>query len=228
MSPNNICKHINSETGCPYCVSQRGMVHSRDSLAGKYPESIKAWSEKNIKNPYCVTPMTNNKYWFKCENNKHEDFFRCVSSSVKFEFRCPMCVQERSESFLQEKVRLYLESLNYEIFHEGSCTLKPRNPLTNNVLYYDNQIESLKLIIEVHGGQHYDGVKFYKTKCKISEEDAIKKFEDLKIRDAYKKQYALDNNYFFLEIPYWSDNAKTDWKILIDNKIKEILEQKDG
>ena len=40
-------------------------------------------------------------------------------------------------------------------------------------------------------------------------------------RDKYKKQYALDNGYSYLEIPYWTETDDS-YKELIDNKIKEL------
>ena len=41
--------------------------------------------------------------------------------------------------------------------------------------------------------------------------------------DEFKKQFALNNGYFYLDIPYWTDNDNEDWKRLIDNKIFDIV-----
>ena len=43
------------------------------------------------------------------------------------------------------------------------------------------------------------------------------------IKDRYKRIIAKQKGYYFLEIPYWTDNENKDWKKLIDNKINEIL-----
>lgn len=40
---------------------------------------------------------------------------------------------------------------------------------------------------------------------------------DLQERDLFKKNYALNNNYFYLEIPYWTEKDES-YKKLIDNK----------
>ena len=45
-----------------------------------------------------------------------------------------------------------------------------------------------------------------------------------KIQDNYKKQYALDNGYYYLEIPYWTEKDDS-YKALIDNKINEIMKE---
>jgi hypothetical protein len=44
--------------------------------------------------------------------------------------------------------------------------------------------------------------------------------------DRYKRMYAKNKGYYYLEIPYWTDNNKADWKMLINNKLNEILNNK--
>lgn len=46
-----------------------------------------------------------------------------------------------------------------------------------------------------------------------------------KLYDRYKRMYAKSNGYYYLEIPYWADDLEETWKIMIDDKIKEILSQ---
>ena len=68
------------------------------------------------------------KVWWICPSGKHEDFKRNSFESIRKNFRCPECVQERDESLIQEKTRLYLESLHIgKILHESNCTLYPKN-----------------------------------------------------------------------------------------------------
>jgi hypothetical protein len=129
-------------------------------------------------------------------------------------------VRERNESFLQEKVRLYIESLEYLILHEHKCTIVPINPKTKLKLPFDNEIKELKLIIEVMGKQHYENgfYKKFKRKNTTPEYELHKR----KLYDRYKRIFAKSQGYFYLEIPYWTDDKDKTWKKLIDEKIKDI------
>ena len=118
---------------------------------------------------------------------------------------------------------MYLtEELHYSTNHEFNCTIVPINPNTNHPLPFDNEIPELKLIIEVHGIQHYRMTDYFHNKDgQISMEEA---FEYQKWKDNFKKNYALEQGYNYLEIPYWK--VKDDsYKKLITNKIKEILQE---
>ena len=210
---------------CPYCNPNGGEIHRLDSV-GKILEDnklLKIWSDKNIKSPYEYTPNSSTrKAWWKCINGKHEDYYRSISDSNRYQFHCPECTEERSESFLQEKVRLHLESLGNTILHEHSCTLKCINPKTNRTLPFDNEIKELKLIIEVHGRQHYKATAWYKNFAK--HDDIIPEYElhMTQVRDRYKKFISYKRGYNYIAIPYWTDDKDETWKKLLDDKIKEI------
>ncbi len=210
-------KNINHKLGCKIC----------SSLEGISPESLRFWSDKNNKFPRDYYSNSHEVVWWKCENNKHEDYERRIQSSKNMNFRCPSCVQERNESFLQEKIRLYLEQLckknNWKLNHEYNCELKCRNNKTNNRLPYDNEIigDSIKNIIETHGEQHYKISQYHTTEAKRKGITIQEQFEYRKQIDKYKKDFAIKNGYRYLEIPYTADNAKNTWKIMI-NKFLNI------
>ncbi|NFH40702.1 zinc-ribbon domain-containing protein [Clostridium sporogenes] len=212
----------NMNSRCPYC-SHKGneKIHPLDSLGqyivDNYGEDFpnKIWSEKNKKSPYEYAPSSNQKVWWKCPNNKHKDYKRNINDSNIYDFRCSECTRERKESFLQEKVRLYLEDLGYTILHEYN-TLKCINPKTKYRLPYDNEIKELNFIIEVHGQQHYSEVGGKWSDYKID-------LHYQKLKDRYKRIYAKSQGYEYLEIPYWTDNEKEEWKELINNKINKII-----
>jgi len=44
-----------------------------------------------------------------------------------------------------------------------------------------------------------------------------------KVRDRYKRIFAKSQGYFYLEIPYWTDDKEETWNKLIDDNIKQIL-----
>ena len=210
---------------CPYCSGISGKVHPLDSL-GKLLEDkglLHLWSDKNQYSPYDYTPMSHQEVGWKCSEGIHEDYFRDINDSNKLNFRCPDCVRERDESFLQEKVRLYLNELKYIVLHENKCTIIPINPKTNYQLPFDNEIKELKLIVEVHGKQHYEISGWNMSRAKKHNITPKQELEYQQLKDKYKNYFALSQGYFYLEIPYWTDDSEETWKKLIDDKINEII-----
>lgn len=216
---------------CPYCSGRQ--VATSNSLGSYIEESFgieyiqKLWSDKNSKTPYEYTKRSNVIVYWNCENDIHEDFERSINESYSKGFRCPKCVAKRRESFLQEKVRLYISDiLNYRISHEHHTVIKCVNYKTNTRLLYDNEVfieNDIKLIIEVHGKHHYiinGHIMMSAKEMNATTEEAL---DYQQWKDQYKKEYALSQGYCYLEIPYWTDNDDEEWKQLIDNKIKEIL-----
>ena len=210
---------------CPYCSGIK--VHPKDSLGqyiiDNYGEEFlwKVWSDKNKKSPFEYMPYGVKKVWWKCLDKKHEDYYRACGNSATQEFRCAKCVEERTESIIEEKTRLYLESLEYKILHEHKCTIRPINPKTKCPLPYDNEIVDLKLIVEVHGRQHYLPY-FYENRNKCTYEEAEKRLYYQQVKDRYKRIYAIQHGYHYLEIPYTAFDKKETYKKLIDDKIKQI------
>ena len=186
------------------------------------------WSDKNIISPFEIAPRSNKKVWWNCPDSKHESFERSCDSSVRYEFRCPDCVKEREESILEEKTKIYLEQLGYEVFTEYYCSLTPINPKTKRPLPFDNEIvlENEKhLIIEVHGEQHYD-THLYETRYNYTKDKAKYKLHERKLYDRYKRIKCIQVGYEYLEIPYTAFDKKDSYKKLINNKIKEIVKNK--
>lgn len=222
------CNNFIKRKGCPYCSGKK--VHPKDSI-GQYiinnnnEEFLwKIWSDKNEKSPFEYAPYSDKKVWWKCLDGKHEDYLRTCANTIYKEYRCPNCVRERKESIIEEKTRLYINSLGYTILHECDCTIKPKNPKTKMSLPYDNEIVELKLIIEVHGKQHYIA-DFYAMN---GYEEAEQQLHYQQVKDRYKRIYAIQHNYYYLEIPYTAFNAQETYKKLIDDKINEIKQIKNN
>jgi len=222
------CANFIKGKGCPYCINRK--IHPQDSLGQYITDNYgqdfldRIWSDNNKKSAFEYSPKSQTKVWWKCLDEKHEDYKRVISSSNALDFRCQKCSQERKESMLQEKVRLYLQSLNYDIFHEDNCTIVPINPKTKYSLPFDNEIKELKLICEVNGEQHYKISGFHKTQSKKHNTTPKEEFNYQQLKDRYKRIKAIQNGYYYLEIPYWVDDENDTWKKLIDNKIVEIQE----
>ena len=210
---------------CPYCSNKK--VHPLDSLGTLHPEVLEIWSDKNKKSPYECSPMSHQEVYWKCPEGKHEDYYRDIGHSNKCSFRCPKCSEEKNESILQEKVRLYLETLNYTILHELNCTLIPKNPKIKNKLGrmpFDNEVKELKLIIETHGKQHYEISLFHILLSKRNNTTPEYELHKQKLYDRYKRIFVKSQGYFYLEIPYWTDDKKYTWKQLINDNIFNIID----
>lgn len=193
--------------------------------------AIYLWSDNNIyKVNECSYGSTIFIEW-ECENSLHENYSRTISGAIKCDFRCPSCVQERNESILQEKVRLYLLFLksNFDstlniVREYDKDSLICINEFTNQKLPYDNEVfnDYFKLIIETQGIQHYEVTNFHVMKARRKGIVPEQELSYVQWKDEYKKQYALSQGYYYLAIPYWADNDSEDWKTLIDNKLEEI------
>lgn len=222
---SNFTSGVEGSIYCKACGSsaQWGIKKLGKDFLEKY------WSNKNKQNPWALSNKSIKEVYWKCPKGKHSDYKRVVRVSVRYDCRCPKCMKERLESLLQEKVRLYLESLNgnkYTILHEQNCTITPKNPKTKFNLLFDNEIKEFKLIIEVHGVQHYKLSIFSKMSANKNDTTPQQEFEYQQWKDKYKKDYALSQGYFYLEIPYWTDDEDETWRQLIDEKIEEIKTNK--
>lgn len=216
---------IKNPTGCPYCSCTQGKVHPLDSLGSLDDNVHNIWSDKNDKTPYEYTLKSTQVVWWKCPDGVHDDYQREINDYTRAKYDCPYCALERKESMLQNKVRLYLtETLGYKLNHEWGCSIAPKNPKIktgNNTMPFDNEVIDLKLIIEVHGVQHYKQTSFnslWKDKTGLNPEQSLKK---RKLYDRYKSYIAYKNGFEYLEIPYLTEDDES-YKLLIDEKIKKI------
>lgn len=215
------CNDFYTGSRCPYCAHKQ--VHKYDSVGYLYPEVFDSWSDKNTCSPYEITQHSHKSIVFYC--NKHGEYEGKLINRARCDFKCPMCSFKASESHLQEYVRIYLESiLKYSTNHEEKCSISPKNPYTNWRLKYDNEVIDLKLIIEVHGIQHYEVGYFHTLQAKNKNTTPEQEFEYGLWKDRYKKEYALSLGYYYLEIPYWTEKDES-YKTLIDNKINRILSE---
>jgi len=218
------CNNFINENRCPYCTNQHGKVHPLDSLGTLHSESLNIWSDKNKKSPYEYSPYADREVWWKCPEGKHKDYKRNIANSTRCKFRCPECVEELDESILQNKIRLYLKGLDFELKHESKCTLKCYNPKTHYLLPYDNEItiNDKHIIFECNGIQHYEITNFAIMAAKKNNTTPDYELHYQKLKDRYKRIFAKSQGYFYVEIPYWADDKDETWKKLIDDKILNV------
>ena len=218
------CANFVNGNRCSYCKKWSNKVHINDSLGMKYPDIIEKWSKKNKKSPFEYRVSSHEKVYFKCENNKHEDYIRIISDYTNNNtINCPECSREKTVSSIQEKVFNYINTLGYTINNEQHCTVLPINPKTKYPMPFDNEIVELKLIIEVHGEQHYNKNSGFHVLASKHNGKTIKECFEYEVwKDNFKKQYALDNGYNYLAISY-KDIYKSDNYIdIINEKISQI------
>jgi len=199
---------------CSYCSGKK--VNVRDSLGYIYPNSFNYWSDKNNKTPYDYTYGSGKQGYWKCNNNKHEDFLRSIHSSVIRDFRCPYCQYSKGEKrieeilFQKDFIKITQEDynklnikdkLNYLYF----IPQKEFNELVglkNGNLSYDFYLPNYNLLIEFQGQFHDNdngnGTKYMELKFARQQE-----------HDKRKREYAKQNDIDLLEIWYWDfDNIK--------------------
>ena len=208
------CANFYKGERCPYCSKKKMFI--KDSLGYQFPQIFDIWVE-NKRTPYDVYPQSNIFVYLKCE--KHGQYRTKLTSAYQRGFKCPKCMRELHESKLQRKVNEYICSLYDTVNHEFECNIIATNFKTNYKLPYDNEIPEIKLIIEVNGEQHYKASSYFYGE---NQEEANEKFKQRQELDKLKMEYALNQGYEFLVIPYWADDKKETWKTLIDDKINSI------
>jgi len=162
---------------CGYC---RGFkVHPLDSIGTLYPQSLIIWSDKNEKTPYEYTHGSNQEVWWKCKNGKHEDYPQIVCSTITYNFRCPECSREYMESNMATTLKQVFKHKYPDTIWEYDAGFRTNK---NGISRYDIYVPNLNLLIECQSEYHDNEIR--------------------KARDKLKKQFALDNNYNFIELDY--------------------------
>lgn len=219
---------------CPECCKNikresyyRTIIDSRGSLENSGYEYLLDWDyESNIDiHTSDFTIGSAKKVWWKCRVCGHR--WLSTICDRTFGHGCPECARINHISSLQNKICEYInEQYNFPIQHEYNCSLICRNPKTNMILPYDNElvINGMSLIIECNGKQHYEISSFAYLTAKAQNTTPEQALADQQHRDRIKKEYALSQGYAFLEIPYWTEHDES-YKKLIDDKILTLPQQ---
>lgn len=174
--------HILHGSGCPMCRSKK--QSERQILS--HDEYLKRL--RNITND--IIPVekyikNNIPIIHKCLKCGHE-WKVSPNSLITERAGCPCCNSSKGE----RRIIKFLEDNNITFEFQKSF-----DDLKNiNLLYYDFYIPSLNVLIEYDGEFHY--IDIFKNGS----------FEDSKIRDMLKDEYANKNNIKLIRIPYWDFN----------------------
>ena len=173
--------HVTKGTWCPYCVSKKlcdkDCTQCREKSFASSQRAV-FWDHiKNEKTPRDVFKGSETKVWFNC--GKHS--FETTLASVTTGTWCPKCVNKTEQKFLDWFEAKYNHLvINHQAKYDW-CKDKLHLP-------FDFSIESLKLIIEIDGPQHYRQISNWQSP------------EITQARDKYKTQMALENGYTVIRI----------------------------
>lgn len=146
----------------------RAIIGKTDLLTTR-PDIASMFEDKDL--PYHVSKGSHKKAWFICPNcgNRVYDVIRKVDSRG---LRCPVCSD--GISYGEKFVSNVLTQLDIDFIHDKQLSWSNRKR-------YDFYIESMSMIIETHGAQHYSVYGFDKT------------LEEEQQNDNYKRCLALEN-----------------------------------
>lgn len=188
---------------CPYCNGKK--VKKEDSLLAKFPSLIKEWDyNKNTIRPYRVHVFSNKKYYWICKKCD-KSWKTSVIHRTKHSSGCPRCNESKGEKLVSQIL--------------GQLKIRNKREFKfSNLGNYRFDFALLKkykrkpyAVIEYNGRQHYEVANFSKDNKKN-----INNFKKIQKNDKIKKQYCIDNNIKYLEIPYTKKNN-------IEQIIKEFL-----
>lgn len=183
---------------CPICAKKRVLIGYNDMWTTN-PELAKLLV--NPEDGYKYMQCSGKKTYFKC--TKCNNTIQKKISEVKTSgLSCPKCSDSIS---IGEKIVYQLLKLNKIDFIHDSKTNFSRDRR------YDFILEKYKIIIEVHGLQHYKLTGFHKL--------TGKSFEDEIQNDLLKKTLALENGYKYIEI----NASKSDFTSIKNDIVSSIL-----
>lgn len=176
-------------TRCPYCEKER-RGETRKLTYEYIKEYLESFNYKLLSDEY----KKNEKIKIKCPNN-HE--YEVKWNKFQQGQRCPICNISKGE----QRIIDWLDKNNIIYIYDKEYFKDLLSPL-GNYLRPDFIIEDKKIWIEYDGEFHYK--KMYEKQD----------FETLQIHDKLKDEYAKENGWKLIRIPYWDFD-----------KIEEILDK---
>ena len=179
---------------CPLCTNHRGIVHKLDSFGSLYPKKAKYWSKNNKLTEFEVSPKSNNKYLFICENCGKE--FKRTLSNLNSR-NCGVVCNECNSSQGETKIKEILDKFNMN--YESQKSYDNLFGTKGRKLLYDFYLPDYNLLIE-YQGEFHDGNNSCQTNLGLSRQMQ---------NDQRKRSYANLYNIKLLEIWYWDfDNIE--------------------
>jgi len=179
-------QHLFGKHGCKDCKKEYFSLKSNVRLTKKeILKRIKDYHGTKYKYPFFKYKDIKQKIDIICK--KHGKFKQMLDAHLSSArpSGCPIC----DESSGENKVRLFLLDNNISFIHEWKdhdCKYKRK-------LRFDYYLPDFKCIIEYDGKQHFKPIKFF---------GGVKAFNQLKLRDKFKKNWAKKNKIKLIRVKY--------------------------
>lgn len=161
-----------------------------NSLAEKFPELIKEWSNKNEKTPYDYAYSSNQKVFWQCE--KGHEWESTINDRTNKKSNCKNCTISKGEDY----IRNFLINNNIKFKQQYSfdnLLNENKNKMKFDFAAFNNNM----ILIEYDGKQHFEPI-YGEENLKITQ-----------YRDNLKNKYCKKNNITLLRIPHWEfDNIE--------------------
>lgn len=209
----NICDHgwqanIDNRVkgrGCNMCKGTSKFC-SHQSFGYLYPQLVeKYWHSDNKKSPFEYLPKSAEIIQLKCPVYECH-IWNSTIYTITNGSGCPFCKKKTETKLFNFLISISNEFKVTPQFKEDWC----KNVETNRKFVFDFCIDSIKLIFELDGGQHFIQVSNWKSP------------EENQNRDKHKMKLALENGYTIIRIlqeDVWNDTY--DWKSLLIKHIKK-------
>jgi hypothetical protein len=211
----HICAHTFERAGnelshnqrCPYCAKRNGVICGKvcktciPKTLYMVQRAVKCWSSENLLLPEQVTKGVREKVKIICDICHHT--FKITPGHLAGGRWCP-CVKRKTE----RKVKDFLVTSSFS-FSQGCFYPWCTNSSTRMQLPFDFSCDTLHVIIEVDGRQHFHQVSNWLSPQETNQ------------RDRYKVQQALSHGYSVIRIlqeDVWHD--RIDWKTLLTREIE--------
>lgn len=155
-----------------------------------------------------VYETSKTKLHLQC-NDCNNPFYPSYHNYISSESSCPTCSSGESKNLVDIDGMLEDDTIKEKRFID--CKFKKPLP-------FDRFIESKRILLEYDGVQHFKSIKLWGGKSA---------FEQRKIKDAIKTEYAINNGYNFIRIAYYEDHVavlKSFLKLIEGNPEKQIVQ----
>lgn len=183
-------KEISVYPRCPVCEKQL----DRRLRALEFAENISIYGLVSIRSEY---ESQTHKIDVKCNNCGYE--WNTNPRPLVSGHGCPKCHSSRGESMIAKVLD------NQNIFYEYPKKFKDLR--AKRLLHYDFYLPDYYILIEYQGGQHYKPINYF---------GGEKQFKKQQRHDNIKRNYAKENGYRLLEIPYTCDDIESIKKAIDD------------
>jgi len=191
----NNSRYLCDGVGCNVCYKKS---FASITLKKNNESIIDYWhNEKNANNTPRNTSKMGDKYiWFKCDKDDLHIWKTCIKNITRGNW-CPFCKNKTEVIFQHWFHEKYSQ---YKLKHQPKYDWC-KNPDTGRYLPFDFAVDTLKLIIEVDGEQHFSQISNWQS------------HEDTFEYDKHKMELAMKNGYSIIRIlqdDIW--NNKNRWK----------------